>query len=318
MTLIYTKKIILIFAIVFSVAGLFVFCDSAEAQESTAISISPLTFELTANPGDFIENKIKINNPSNSIIGIRMEAEDFKAVGELGQVVVAPEEEIRYSLKRWISVDPGEFTLGPKEQKFINFTISVPLDAEPGGKYGTILASTQGVISEEKVTGASIAQKVGALMLLTVSGDTKESLEVKSFSAPEFSENAPVPFEIRFRNAGTVHVRPKGFITITDWFGKKVKDIEFPQMNVMPGTTRLIEAKWESKNMLIGKYTATLVGSYGASNEPIDPPVIVFIVFPWKIASVAAVILALIAVITYKSRKRLKLAAKILVKGHAN
>lgn len=312
------NKIKIFVIVVLGIGEFIMSSDLSFAQNANKISISPITFELTANPGDYLENKIKVSNPSDNTIGIKMEIEDFEAVGELGQVVVRPEEEATYSLKRWISVDPVEFILEPKGQKLVDFKITIPSDAEPGGKYGTILASTQGIISENKVGGSAIAQKVGALLLLTVSGDTKEGIEVKDFSAPELSEYAPIPFSIRFSNSGTVHVRPRGFVSITDWFGNKVEDVEFPQSNVMPGTTRLIELKWDPKNFIIGKYTATLVGSYGANNLPFDPPVISFWVFPWKIASVVAVILAVIAIITYKSRKRLKLAAKILVKGHAN
>lgn len=291
--------------------------NKANAQEnSVGLSISPLTFELTANPGDALYNKIKIYNPSDLIVSVKMEAEDFRAVGEKGQVIVAPEEETTYSLKRWVSMDPLEFVLEPREQKFIDFIITVPENAEPGGKYGTILASTTGTISDNKVGGSAIAQKVGALVLLTVSGDVKEGLIVKDFSVPDFSEYGPVPFTIRFENQGSVHVRPKGFITIADWRGEKAVDIEFTQSNVIPGTIREIDAKWNTK-WLFGKYTATLVGSYGTSNTPFEPYVITFWVFPWKMAIGAFLALLIIFTFFYKSRRRWKMAAKALFKGSA-
>ena len=284
------------------------------SQESrVGIAISPLTFELTANPGDTLKNKFKVFNPTNSIISIRMEIEDIHAVGERGEVVVAPEEDITYSLKRWVRTEPTEFTLGPQEQKFVDFTIEVPENAEPGGKYGSILASTTAVIGEE-ITGAGIAQKVGGLLLLTVSGEVKEELKIKEFLAPSFLEYGPVPFLIRFENRGTVHVRPRGFVTITNWWGKKVADVEFPQLNVIPGAIRKIETKWENK-WLFGKYTATLVGSYGTANLPFNPPVLNFWVFPWKLALGILIVLILVFTFFYKTRRRWQLALKILIKG---
>lgn len=312
------KSSILCLIVAISLFGSILYRTEALAQtedDSRGLSISPLTFELTANKGDILINKIRIYNPSTAAIVVKMETEDFKPVGESGQVIVAPEEEATYSLKKWVKTEPAEFTLESKEQKFIDFIITVPENAEPGGKYGTILASTVGTISADKISGAAVAQKVGALLLLTVSGDVKESLNVKEFSAPNFMEYGPVPFTIRFENEGSVHVRPKGFITIADWRGKKATDLEFPQMNVIPGTTRKIDVKWDAKWM-IGKYTATLVGSYGTSNTPIEPYVITFWVLPWKMILLMIIVLLIFFIFFYKTKRRWKMAMKALIKGN--
>jgi hypothetical protein len=285
------------------------------AQQSAGIAISPLTFELTANPGDTVkENNIKIYNPTNNIISIKMEVEDFRAEGETGQVVVEPEAETTYSLKRWVKINPIEFTLEPKAEKFVAFTIEVPENAEPGGKYGSILASTTGMVGQE-MTGTAVAQKVGALLLLTVSGETKENLAIKEFTTPSsFFEYGPVPFTIRFENTGTVHEKPRGFVTITNWRDKKVADIQFQQQNVIPGAIRKIEASWQKK-WLFGKYTAMVVGSYGIDNLPISSEVLTFWVFPWKIVLAVFLVLLLIFLFFYKTRKRWQLAFRILIKG---
>jgi len=303
-----TRSLILI---IFILGGL-VLTMGAFAQQS-GVTISPLTFELTANPGDTLTNTLKIYNPTDNIISIKMEIEDFRPIGETGQVIVEPEVEITYSLKRWVKTDPTEFTLEPKEQKFVDFEISVPENAEPGGKYGSILASTTGVVGKG-VTGTAVAQKVGVLLLLTVAGEVKEELAIKEFLAPSFLEYGPVPFTMRFENKGTVHVRPRGFVTITNWWGKKVADVEFSQLNVIPGAIRKIETKWDNK-WLFGKYTAMLVGSYGTANLPFNPPILTFWVFPWKIALGIFIILLLIFAFFYKTRRRWQLALRVLIKG---
>lgn len=300
-------------ALVILILGGLIFFHQVEAVQ---LSISPVTFELTGNPGDVLVNKLRIYNPTNSSVALRMEVEDFTAAGEEGEVIVKEAEIITYSLARWISVSPQTFTLGPNKQRFVDFTITIPYNAEPGGKYGSVLASTQGVMSpDEEMTGAAVATKVGALVLLTVSGDVVESVDVKEFSVPDFSEYGPIPFTIRFENKGTVHVRPRGYVTITDWRGEKVTDIEFPQQNVIPGAIRKIKATW-NKKWLFGRYTATLVGNYGTSNVPINPPVVVFWVFPWRV--IAGVSLAAALLITYfvKTRRRWRMALRILFKGY--
>ena len=287
-----------------------------ESAYAAGLSISPLTFELTANPGDVLTNKLRIYNPSASAIVVKMKKEDFAAVGETGEVRITPAEDETYSLASWIVIGPEEFTLGPNEQRFVDFTINVPLNAEPGGKYGSVLASTIGIVSPGKeVTGVTFTQEVGALVLLTVSGDVVEELDVIEFSTPSFLEYGPTPFTIRFENKGTVHVRPRGFITITNWRGKKVADVEFPQQNVLPGAVRKVEVLWDKK-WLFGRYTATLVGMCGASNIPINPIVTNFWGFPWRI--VLGIFLGLVLIITYfvKTRRRWRMALRILIKGH--
>jgi len=281
--------------------------------QATGISISPLTFELTANPNDVLTNKLKVYNPTDSIVAIKMEVEDFTVAGEMGEVRIEPAETETYSLAKWVEVEPSEFTLEPREQKFVDFTIAIPQNAEPGGHYGSVLATTAGVMGAG-ITGAAIAQKVGTLVLLTVAGEVTENLNVKEFSAPDFLEYGPVSFTIRFENTGTVHVRPRGFVTITDWRNKKVIDLEFPQRNVIPGAIRRIDTSF-NKKWLFGRYTAMLVGSYGTTNTPLNPSVLTFWVFPWKITLAISLALLLALFILFKTRKRWQLAIRILFKG---
>ncbi len=276
----------------------------------SAISISPLTFELTANPGETVKNKIKIYNPSNQPVFINMEVEDFTAVGETGSVVVQESDDETYSLARWVNLSPTEFTLSPNERKIVDFTINIPADGEPGGHYGSILAS----VSPPEVSGGSgIAQKVGALVLLSVAGEVNEKLIVKEFDAGKFYEKTPVDFLLRFENLGSVHARPRGFISITNMLGKKEIDIAFAQKNVLPNSIRKIDVRWDPP-LAIGKYTATLVANYGVTNSPLSA-VTSFWVFPWKMALVILVILIVVIIILVRSRKRLRLAFKVLLKG---
>lgn len=287
------------------------------AQEGAqGLTISPLTFELVADPGDSTVNELKVFNPTQGTFSVKMEVEDFTAVGEEGQVVVEATEGETYSLKEWVTFEPKSFTVEPGEKQFVRFTIDVPESGEPGGHYGSILASTVGTTGEG-TTGAGIAYKVGALVLLTVSGEVKENLLVENFGVPDFQERGPVPFNVLFANKGTVHVRPLGFVQITDMLGKKVEDLPFPQKSVIPGAKRKLEFAWEPQGFKIGRYTASLVGSYGQLNVPMSA-VTTFWIMPWKMMSLIAFVVLVFLVLFLKTRKRLSLAVGVLVKGGPN
>ena len=300
---------LLILVIGIGMFGLFLI-SQINAQGERGVGISPLTFELTANPGDIIINQLKVYNPSDSSIGIKMEVEDFTVTGEIGHVKIEPAETETYSIARWVTMEPEEFSLNPGEQKYVTFTLNVPENAEPGGHYGSILAGTAAVVGGEFM-GAAVAGRVGALVLLSVSGEVKENLTVKEFSNSGYSEYGPIDFIIRFENEGTVHTKPKGYITIVNWLGKKVADIEIPQRNVLPSSVRRIETSWNKKWIWGGKYTATLSGNYGISNTPFIPAVITFWVFPWK----AGLGILLVIIFFILTRKRWATAFKVLVRG---
>ena len=292
------------------IIGSLTFADQALAQ-GTAIGISPVTFELTGNPGDVIVNQIKVYNPSEETkVGIKMEAEDIRTEGEGGQVVAEPKELETFSLRRWITIEPKEFVLGPKQQEFVTFTIAIPKNAEPGGHYGAVLASTKSVAGPG-FTGAAISQRVGTVILLSVAGEVEEDLEVVGFSAPQYSEYGPITFEIKFKNQGTIHVKPKGGITISDWLGRKLAEVSFPEKNVLPGAIRKIQTSWNTKWLLLGRYTATLHGSYGISNTPFKSQVITFWGFSWKIG----IGILAIVIFFFLTRRRWIAALKILIKG---
>ena len=247
-----------IFAIIGTIFGL-----QTNAQTG-GVTIFPLTFELTVKPGEVSVNTIKVYNPTNNIISIKMEIEDFRPEGETGQVIVEPEIDTTYSLKKWVKIDPAEFTLEPKKEKFVAFTIRVPENAEPGGKYGSILASTTMVAGKEP-TGTTIAQKVGSLILLTVSGEVKEILILKEFSISKSAKS--VSFKIRLENNGTVHLRPTGSIIIESCQGEKIEDLEIPAINILPGTTRESDVSWAIKGEE-NCYSAQLFGVYGSASKP--------------------------------------------------
>jgi len=295
------------------VIGGLVLAPNVSAQFS--LGIAPLTFEITANPGDIVENYLKVYNPSpDTSVQIEMVIEDIAPTGEAGHVIVEPAETETYSLARWIETEPKEFSLAPREEKFVKFTINIPENAEPGGHYGTVIAGAK-LVAGPRATGAAILPRVGSLVLLTVPGVMREELIVKEFIAPNYSEFGPIPFTIRFENTGTVHIKPTGYITVTNWLGKKVADIEFPSHNVLPRAVRKFETSLSKKWLFAGRYTATLTGNYGLSNVSLTPTVITFWVFPWKFGLGIFLVLLGIIIFFLKTGKRWKMAMKVLVKG---
>jgi len=287
----------------------FLIAASTQAQ-SSAISISPLTFELTANPGDKFTNIVKVYNNGDTPVNVTMEVHDFAPTGEEGKVTLATDEDYSYSLTKWVTVNQETFQIEPQSFRPVEFTVTLPPNAEPGGHYGTVLASVSGVTEG---TGAAISQKIGSLLLLQVAGTAKESLSIASMEAPEFSEYGPVIIASRFQNNGTVHLKPRGFILVQNMFGQETAKLNLDQKNVLPNSVRRIESTLDRK-WLWGKYTATLTAIYGSTNEPLSYTVS-FLVIPWRVSLAVGIASLIVLIILYRARRRIFLALKILLKG---
>lgn len=281
-------------------------------QTAEAVSLSPLTFELIANPGETVTNVLKVTNTDAFPVGVVIEVNDFRAIGEEGQVTLEdPSEDLTYSLARWVTTEPNSFSLDPGEVKSVQFTINVPINAEPGGHYSSVLASIRA--TGANTGGVSVAQKVGSLLLMNIAGEVREDLRIVELKAPSFSEYGPVDIVARFENNGSVHVKPRGFILIENIFGREVGKLDLPQKNVLPRSIRRVEVPWGDRYMF-GKYRATLTAIYGTTNNPISA-VTTFWVIPWKIAGAILLGLLILLAILIRGRKRFGLAIKILLRG---
>jgi len=278
------------------------------AQNALGFSVSPPTFELSANPGDKVSNVIKVSNPTNSPVQLIVDARNFTAQGESGAVELT-DENSTFSVASWITISPTEATIPPKSQVKFSYKIDVPLDAEPGGHFGSVVFRVK---TGNNSQGAAVAQEIGSLVLLKIAGPISEEADIISFkSLDSFYEYGPVDFELRTKNSGNVHIRPKGYVVISDFFGRTVAKVPIEAKNVLPDAIRKTEAKW-NKKYLFSKYTAIATLSYGSDNKTMTATT-TFGGFPYKIVSVVVVAVVLILLIVYKGRNRLKKAYKVLV-----
>lgn len=308
------KKIILPLAsLLFFAVALVRAQTPTNSTPSTGLAVTPPTFEVTANPGETIKNTVKLENMHPYPVEIAVDLRNFTAIGEDGAVGLT-EEETNYSLSRWIEVIPKTVTIPPKTSQYFTFTVKVPLNAEPGGHFGSLIFRT---IPTEKLdgSGATLAQEIGSLILLKLSGETIELSSIESFSPTKpIFEYGPVAFNIRMKNQGNVHTKPTGNITITNLFGTQIASIPVEPRNILPGATRKLEANWDT-SLRLGRYTATYTAVL--SDKTTRSSTTTFMIIPYRLLGVLLLSLLFAILILKRYRKRLALAWKILTSGKA-
>jgi len=301
--------IILVGLFLFFLFLIFIPLNQARALDYAGLALSPPTFELSANPGDNLENTIRVENLTAVPMKVSVQKRNFTAMGEEGAVNLT-EEEDTFSLASWITVLPSEAEISSKGTMTFTFQTAVPLNAEPGGHFGSIIFRIGGQ-SNPQQSGAVVAQELGALVLVRIAGKTSEKATLESFVPKKrLWERGPVEFEIRVKNEGNVHIKPAGVITITNLFGRKVATFNVDPKNVLPGAIRKSTALWDKK-FLFSKYTASLALNYGTQGKILIGST-TLIGFPYKVVGLVLLGLAILIFLLYRARKRISLALKVL------
>lgn len=268
---------------------------------SQALEISPPVIELSGSPGETVKTQISVRDVANTPLIVKGQVNDFVANDSedgIPKILVENGEESPYSMKSWFS-PLSQLTLQPKKIENLTIAINIPKTAAPGGYYSTIrfTANPPGV----EGTGVSLSASLGALVLMRVKGDAKESLSVAEFGTYDsfkrtawLFESSPVNFVLRTKNDGNIHEQPVGQATVKDMFGSTVGlvNINLDKKNVLPGSIRKFDGTLDKAvigdRMLFGRYTADLVVTYGATGKQIAMSVS-FWVIPWKLALVVIV-----------------------------
>lgn len=242
-----------------------------------AVGVKPLRTELMIEPGASETAVLQIINSENQTIQVRPVIEVYTENDEAGFPVPTdlPMDDPRNPTS-WITFEEKVIELAPNASKDIRFTVTIPADTEPGGRYAS-------VIYEPVVTAGEVVHvraRVASLLLITVAGTEIRAGTLESFSLQDnrILGDQPVAFAIQVANSGNVHLKPSGWIKLTEKItgtqlksiaryvdpktGKEVVADKMPvniinQGSVLPGSKRTFGGNW-NENIQSGKYIATV------------------------------------------------------------
>lgn len=261
--------------------------------------LGPGKQELWLEPGETTIKEITIANRLGREMSFQVEIEDFTGSRDPAEtIVLLGTEKGPYSLRDYLKPELSEFTLTHGQRIILPIEISIPEDAEPGGRYGTVIVATsppkieEGEVKEPRPTVAVIS-RLANLFFVRVKGEVIENGFLKEFkSERKFYEKGPISFQLLFENNGNVHLTPYGTIEIFNLVGNKVGELEINPYFAMPDSLRLREVQWD-KTWLFGRYLALASVNRGYQ-DIIDQKSIEFWVIPWKIVLAGLVGLFLI------------------------
>lgn len=282
----------------------------AQAAETQGFQISPPVTELALDPGTSTRATMKVTNLTDTRMTLALAKQNFVAKGEEGEIDLVDNADPRYSLAPWFTLTQGSVDVAPKATKEIEFTVSVPADAEPGSRYASVTFDTNAPKLPAGQSGAAVKQRLAGLIFLRINGDAHHQLEIASFkTGKNFYEYGPVSFETRIKNLGTVHEKPAGEIVVKNLLGFKTATIKLDEKNVIPSAIRKLDSELKKK-LLFGRYTAELTLKNGTQQTLTAKTS--FTAIPYKLLALILIILIVLFLFYWKARKRLSRAFRIL------
>ena len=274
--------------------------DSSSESSAKDFVVGPGKTELTINKGESKTVEIVVTNRTGQKRQFNFEIEDASGSDNpQTPIVLLGEDEGPYTLREYITLPTYHIDLKNNERARIPVIINIPIDAEAGGKYGSILVATISkdtlqTASGDTLPSSTIISRLGTLFFITVPGDTHTEGFLQSISTlPAFTVHTKgtIGFQLLFENKGDLHLNPYGEIRIRNILGEEVGFLTLDPWFAMPKSLRSREVVWE-RQLLIGRYTATAYINRGY-NDTIDTASVTFWVLPWKILVVTFLALAL-------------------------
>lgn len=284
----------------------FCFSSTAYAQQA-GVSITPALIEETLKPGDVKEYAISITNLNSTEQKFYISKRNISDVKEGGAPVFdrPGAEDTGMGIADWLSFSVSEITLASNSSAEFKAMLTVPSDATPCGRFGSIFVTVDP--PEIQNSGAAVGYQVANILSIQVAGDCNDSAMIRQFSTDNyFNGSQNIDFSLRIENSGNLLVRPTGPLEVYNMLGKKVDTITFneTQNAVFPGKVREYEFNWTGEGIGFGRYEALISAVYGNSGEKKTmSSSVTFWILPLNIIGPALAFLALILLISFISVK---------------
>ncbi|MFQ5493523.1 MAG: hypothetical protein ACE5DX_05185 [Candidatus Dojkabacteria bacterium] len=231
--------------------------------EDKGITISPVRFEYNLAPGESVTGTVKLINDTFDDKTVYLTARNFKSGDESGvPLFITEQQPFEASLKDWISLEKGAVLVKRVETddphvERIEFRITVPENAEPGGHYAGIVAGLvpPGESIDAGEGNLAFKDERAAIILINVDGEVNRDLSTDKFYATDaFTQDKPlvsifewmpVGFITELRNSGNSHTVPLGHILI--FSGEtKIDEIDFNPAdgNILRESSRSFFNRW--------------------------------------------------------------------------
>ncbi len=314
----------LLAALVVAALGVLAAPTTAAAQGGD-FSVTPVVddvgerpfFAYDLQPGDVIEDALRLTNLSADPRTFRVFAADGYNTSDIGTFALRQEDEPRTDIGAWVDLGLDQWTLSGASQIDIPFRLEVPADASPGDHVGGILALQlpTGAAADTEF-GLSVQRGIGVRIYLRVVGPTRPSLAIDELRTVRSTPLSPfdsgeVTTSFRVANTGNVRLSPTVGLQVSGPFGE-IERTDLGQFtDLLPGNSVVVRHTYAGLPPG-GKVTQSI--TLAETNLNVTRTVSFWVV-PWWLLGLTAVAAA--AAVVLVRRRRGRDAPTAESRGHA-
>lgn len=175
-------------------------------------------FIYTLDRGQVKNDQIEMSNNSLSPVTMNIYAVDG-IVTNTGAYTCKQNSEARTDIGKWLQVSSPQITLQPDQKQLVDFTLTMPDNADVGEHDGCIVferADDEGTLVNNG--GVRLHTRQAIRVVATVPGDLKRSVSISDFSYTNTTEQV---YTVNVRNDGNVSADVDVKVSMKDLFGNE-------------------------------------------------------------------------------------------------
>lgn len=289
---------------------------ASPAKTTGGITISPAFQSIDISPNTAAHvHEFMVSNNTSEPYEFSLSAVDFGSLDESGGILFSGQSKrllnYKYGLSQWVTLERDRVVVEPKSTVKVPVTIENKESLSPGGHYGAILVSPTG--AGERPTKVEINQVLSSLLFVKKQGGEIYRLGLVDYAAKTNVASLPSAVDLRFQNAGNVHVVPRGIITIHDPAGRLVKRGIVNQNSaiMLPETFRKLSVPLDTVGTawLPGKYRLSIAYRFDGREAEEFREVTFYYVNGWYVLGLALFIA--LGVLMAISRRLRRMAGRV-------
>lgn len=278
---------------------------------ASVLGITPVHDEIVLQPGQTYSSSFQAYNTGDESLKIKTYATPFSiSSDDDGGITPIFSDEVSdtgyTNIANWIEIEAEGDTVEPEGGTVtINYTITVPEDATPGGQYAAIMVEK---INEDNAnTGDAGVENIirnAFLIYATVAGNVTETANITNVNIPGIFLDSKISASSLVENTGNVHGTASYALQVFPLFSDEevYTTEEDPETHIIyPGTKYYNQLTWEDTPS-IGIYR--VVETVSLFGETTSTERLVVVCPIWLLLIIAFAIVFIVVWLIVRSKKR--------------
>ena len=212
------------------------------------VRVDKMKIKPTIAPGETESGQIRIENPSENTVNVKVYLEDWLYVAPgNGDKKFMPAGTSERSCASWITFAPSEFNMPAFSSQVISYSITMPEDIREG-RYAVMFFETQPGTASEKGVNVMVATRVGTLLYVHPKGFIDRSALLSNLLFTKNYTDSSLDISLDFKNTGNIsQVIEKATYSIIDRGGRVYARGSFNNIYTFPNDTAKLTSTWKDK-----------------------------------------------------------------------